>query len=177
MVFWVVRRLKGQKMAQNDKNFCLLHLIFQEPYIIWFSFMVHMYVWKDNISKYIFGIISGGKRAKKTQNDKNFCLSHSVSQELYIIWLWFLVHMCKMMISPVCKFFYFSNFDFWGFKGGKWAKNDLKLPISVCFPLYLRNCRSYQEFDNDIYSCFSLFFWERCNIVNIKIILFFNGPL
>ena len=129
MVFWVVRRLKGQKMAQNDKNFCLLHLIFQEPYIIWSSFMVHMYVWKDNISKYIFGIISGGKRAKKTQNDKNFCLSHSVSQELYIIWFWFLIHMCKMMIFPG-NFFIFENFD-------------LKLPISVCFVLYLGNCRSY----------------------------------
>ena len=33
--------------------------------------------------------------------------------------------------------------------GGKRAKNDLKLPISVCFALYLRNCRSYhQDFVN-----------------------------
>ena len=60
------------------------------------------------------------------------------SQEPYIIWLWFMVNMCKMMISS--KFFYFSKF--W-FLGGKRAKNDLKLPVSVCYALYLRNCRSY----------------------------------
>ena len=32
-------------MVQNDKNFCLFHLIFQEPYIIWSSVMIHMYAW------------------------------------------------------------------------------------------------------------------------------------
>ena len=57
------------------------------------------------------------------------------------------------------------------------AKNDLKLPISVCFALYFRNCRSYQDFDNDIYRCFSLFFFKKHNIVNIKMILLFIGPL
>ena len=100
------------------------------------------------------------------QNDKTFCLSHSVSQEPYIIWLWFLMHMCKIMISPA-NFFVFQN----------WAKNDLILPISVCFALYLRNYRLYhQDFDNDIYRCLSLFF-KKCSIVNIKIILFFIVPL
>ena len=59
-----------------------------------------------------------------------------------------------MMISPA-SFFIFQNFDFRGFIGGKRGKNDLKLPISVCFALYLRNCRSYQDFDDDIYRCFS----------------------
>ena len=44
LIFRVVRGLKGQKMAQNNKNFCLSHLIFQELYIIWCSFMVHMHV-------------------------------------------------------------------------------------------------------------------------------------
>ena len=34
--------VKGQKMSQNDRNVCLLHLIFQESYIIWSSFMVHI---------------------------------------------------------------------------------------------------------------------------------------
>ena len=87
------------------------------------------------------------------QNDKRFCLSHSVSQEPYIIWLWFLVHMCKMIISPA-NFFTFQNFDFWGFQGGKRVKNDLKLPISVCFALYFTNYRSYhRDFDNDILRC------------------------
>ena len=40
LVFQVVER----EVAQNYKNFCLLHLIFQEPYIMWSSFMVHIYV-------------------------------------------------------------------------------------------------------------------------------------
>ena len=38
----------------------------------------------------------------------NTNLSHSVSQELYLIWLWFLVHMCKMMISPAIFFHFFK---------------------------------------------------------------------
>ena len=39
--------------------------------------------------------------------------------------------------------------------------------------LYLRNCRSYhQDFDHDIYSYFSLYFFKKYNIVNIKTILF-----
>ena len=44
LIFRVVKGLKVQKMAQNDKNFCLSHIVIQEPYIIWSSFMVHMYV-------------------------------------------------------------------------------------------------------------------------------------
>ena len=39
---WVCKRVKGQKMAQNDKKLSLSHLISQEPYIIWSSFSVHM---------------------------------------------------------------------------------------------------------------------------------------
>ena len=40
--FFVFRRVKVQKMAQNDKKICPLHFISQEPYVIWSSFMVHM---------------------------------------------------------------------------------------------------------------------------------------
>ena len=29
LIFWVLRGLKRQKMTQNDKNFCLPHLLFQ----------------------------------------------------------------------------------------------------------------------------------------------------
>ena len=38
LIFWVARGLKGQEMDQNDKNFCLSQLIFQESYIIWSTF-------------------------------------------------------------------------------------------------------------------------------------------
>ena len=35
--------IKGQKMVQNEKKFCLLCSISQESYIIWFSFVVLMF--------------------------------------------------------------------------------------------------------------------------------------
>ena len=41
LIFSFVRGLKGQKVVQNDKKFCLLHSISQEPYIVWLSFVVH----------------------------------------------------------------------------------------------------------------------------------------
>ena len=39
LIFWVVSRVKGQKMTWNDKKFNPLCSIFQEPYIIWLSFL------------------------------------------------------------------------------------------------------------------------------------------
>ena len=155
LIFQVVRGLKGQKMAQNGKNFCLLRSIFQEPYIVWLSnvnvsnVIVQMYkminlqvffsdlkFWFSRLSGgwkckkrpkmtkisvcrtlyiknyisydlhlwytcmykriifpgifFIFGIIrrrggGSGKRAKNGPKWQKFCLSHSISQELYII--------------------------------------------------------------------------------------------
>ena len=41
--FWfpgLFRGVKGQKIVQNDKKFCLLPSVSQEPYIIWSSFVV-----------------------------------------------------------------------------------------------------------------------------------------
>ena len=58
---------------------------------------------------------AGGK--KMAPNRKIICLSHSISQELYLIWLWCLVHMCKMMISPAI-FSFFSKFIFFCFLEG-----------------------------------------------------------
>ena len=87
--FWVVRRVKVQKMAKMTKN-CPLCLISQEPYIIWSWFLVHMcrmMTSQDpffNFSKFWFCRLLGGKRAKKAQ-------PHTVSQEPYLVWLWFLV--------------------------------------------------------------------------------------
>ena len=42
LIMWVVRGVKSQKMVQNEKKICVSHSISQVPYIIWFSFMVHM---------------------------------------------------------------------------------------------------------------------------------------
>ena len=145
LVFWVARGVKGQKMVQNDKKICLLHLI---------SHFFSSKFW-------LLGSLRGElvKGQKITQNDKKLCLSHSASQELYIIYCDFW-YTCVKWWYPA-NFLIFQNFDFGGFLGGKMAKNNLNLPISECFALYLRNCRSYQDFfDNDIYRCFSLFFWK-----------------
>ena len=78
----------------------------------------------------IFLVVRGVKEQKMVQNDKKFCLLHSVSQEPYIIWFSFLVHMCKMII-PSRDYFIFSKFWFFrllggGGRGGKRAKNGPK---------------------------------------------------
>ena len=81
LIFRVVRGVKWQKTVQNDKKFCLSCSICQEQYIIWFSFMGHM--WKMIISAdvlfhflkiLILGIVRGVKGQKTFQRDKNFCL-------------------------------------------------------------------------------------------------------
>ena len=63
-----------------------------------------------------------GKRAKNSPKWKITIihLSRAMSQEQYSIWSWFLVHLCKMIISPVL-FFIFSKFWFLGFCP-KWQK-------------------------------------------------------
>ena len=104
------------KMVQNDKKFSLSSSISQEPYIIWYSFMVHKC--KRIISPGSFFIFSKcgfygllvGKR-----EDKKFCLSHSISQESCII-SYFMVHMCKMIISPCIFLLFFQNFNFLGWQ-------------------------------------------------------------
>ena len=46
------------------------------------------------------------KGQKTAQNEKQLHLSHAISQEKYSIWSWFLVHLCKVMISPGFFFFF-----------------------------------------------------------------------
>ena len=127
---------EGEKTTQNDQKFCMSHLVFQESYIIWYLFLVHMHKRIFQEFQEVFPFF------------QNFDFrDHSVSQEPYIIRLRFLVHICKMMTSPPI-FSIFSKFWFFGFlgrEGGKRAKNDLKWPISVCQALYLRNCRSHHQ--------------------------------
>ena len=91
LIFLVVRRVKGQKMAQNELISLISKcLISQEPYIIWSSFMIHMC--KRIISPGVFYIskfwfLLAGKGQKFAKNGKKLCLSHSLSQESYLIWL------------------------------------------------------------------------------------------
>ena len=73
---------------------------------------------------------------KIVENDKKICILCSMSQEPYIIWSSFVVHKCKMIISPQCFFFFFhffKNVNFWvvrRVKCKKMAQNDKKF----CFP-------------------------------------------
>ena len=91
---------------------------------------------------FIFHIVRWVKGPKKVQNDKKVCPSHFISQEPYIIWLSFMVQMCKMIISPGA----FSVLEFWsskwsgGWKGKKWPKMK---NISVSHALHFRNHISY----------------------------------
>ena len=104
------------------KKICLIQLIFQEPYIIWLSFMVHLCQMMIYLGVFVhfFKIlilcvvrrVKGQKNGPKWQKK----LSHSVSHELYLTWLWFLAQMCKMMIPPAFIFFnFYQNSDFSGF--------------------------------------------------------------
>ena len=110
LILWVLKRVRGQKIVQNDKKFRLSHSISQEPYIMWLSFLVHMYkmIENDDISWCVFQFFKilifrvfrgrggggGVKGQKMAQNDK-FCLSQILFQEPYFIWSSFMVHMCK----------------------------------------------------------------------------------
>ena len=123
------------------KKFCPSHSISQEPYIIWFLDMLHMYkvvissgIFFHSFKIFIFWINRVVKWQEMTQSDKKVCLP-------LILIVIFGTHNYWWYIQ---KFFsFFQKFDFFGLFFGKRVKNDLKLPISVCYALYLKNCRSY----------------------------------
>ena len=58
---------------------------------------------------WFFGLLGGSKGKKIAQNDKRPCPLHFISQEPYIIWSWFMVRMCKRLIS-LGVFYIFSKF-------------------------------------------------------------------
>ena len=134
--FWFSRLSRGWKSKKWPKmsKISVCHILHFRNHILYDLHLWYTCMYKRIISPssffvlfkiLIFVIIRGrGKRAKMVQNDRNFCLSHSVSQEPHIIWLWFLVHLCKMMI-PLANFFIFQNFDLGllvRVKGKKWTK-------------------------------------------------------
>ena len=77
----------------------------------WYTFVKwwHLQVVFSFFQNFDFLGCYGGKKAKNALKWQKI-LSHSVSQQSYIIWLWFLVHMCKMVISPAFSFFFFCHF-------------------------------------------------------------------
>ena len=89
--------VNGQKRVQNDKN--VRHL--SNPMIVPPGFFPLFF------QIFIFRFVSGVKGLKLVQNDKKLCLLRSIYQEPYIIWFSYMVHICKMIISPRQVFFPF----------------------------------------------------------------------
>ena len=142
--------VKGQKITQNEKlQLHLLRVISQEQYSIWSWFLVHLCKMMISPGVFhffkilIFWVVSGVKEQKIAQNDKNFCVLHFISQESYIMWLSFMVHLYEMMIS-LGVFFIFSKLWFFRLLGGSKEKKWPKITKNyVCCALYLRNDTSY----------------------------------
>ena len=70
-------------------------------------------LWKAEVSKSAWIKPWWGKNAKMTQNDKKLYQSCLISQEPYIIWYSFKVHMCKRIISPHFFFHFLQVLIFW----------------------------------------------------------------
>ena len=113
-------------------NKCIRYAPYLRNSIAWdHEFGTH--VWNDDITKcffqffkiLIFRVVRGVKGQKTVQNDKKLCSSYFISQKPYIIWMSFMVHMCKMIISPAV-FFIFSKCWFFRVLRGKSAKNGPK---------------------------------------------------
>ena len=125
---------KGKKRCKMTKNSVhhALYLRDHTSYDLhsWYTFVKGQYLpvfFVFQIS--IFRVVSRLKMQKVAQNDKKSCLSYSISQEAYIIWSRFLVHMSKM-ISPDVFFILMWILIFWvvrRVKGQKlppkWQKN------------------------------------------------------
>ena len=125
----------------------------------------------------------GVKGLKMAQNHKKLCLLCFISQESHIIWLPFMVHMSKMMISSgvflkfiqkflvhLCKmmispsiFFIFSKFWFFWFlvggevKGQKMTHNYHFQSVTLRTVDHIMKIIGTQVSNNDISRCFSLF--------------------
>ena len=97
LIFWAVRGVKWLEIAQNEKqqlHLYVMHHISGTIHHQIIIFCTHMY--NDNISRlffiffkiFIFRAVRGVKGQKIAQNEKqqlHLCLSHTISQEPYII--------------------------------------------------------------------------------------------
>ena len=133
--------VKGQKMFQNEKKFCLLCSISQESYIIWFSFMVFMFkmiippgVFFFFFSQFWFSGLLLGKKGKKRRKmmTNSICRAWYLRSHIsYDHYLWYI------RIIPPGVFLFFQNFDFLGCEvcqRVKMAQNNKK---TLSFALYI----------------------------------------
>ena len=114
LIFWVHRGVKGQKMVQNDKKFCLSRSISSEPT----SYDFHSRC-TCNISPGIFFLIfqnfdfqgcQGVERTKMAQSNKKICLLRLMFQEPYIF-----IYCTPCVNDNICRHFFsvFQSFNFW----------------------------------------------------------------
>ena len=86
---------------------------------------------------FIFQAVRWVKGQKTAQNEKyELHVSRIISQEQYSIWSWFLVYLCKIMISHISRkfiHFFFLSFYFLGCYGGERAKNSPKWKRTITF--------------------------------------------
>ena len=87
---------------------------------IFFSFFILSKFWFSRFLGRGWGRGGGGSSKGQKIVHKKLCPLHLISKEPYIIWLSFMVHKCKLMISPG---FFFQNFDF-SVKGHKMVQNE-----------------------------------------------------
>ena len=87
---------------------------------------------------WFFGL-KGKKRSKMTKN----CPSCFISQEPYIIWMSFMVHLCKMIISPGVFFIFFKIMIFLVVRWVKGQKNEPKWPKVLSFMLDISGTMHY----------------------------------
>ena len=129
MAFWC---WKGKKWPKMTKNYVCWTLYFRNHMSydlhLWYTVMfkrvifprIFFFIFFQNFDFWVV------KAQKMALNDRQFCQSHSVSQEPYIVWLWFLVHMCKWWYLQQI-FSFFKILIFWVFRGDKRSKKWPKI--------------------------------------------------
>ena len=103
--------------------------------------------------KFDFPGCQGVKRQKLAKNDQQFSVSCLIFQEPYIIRSFFMVQICKRIISPG-SFFIFSKYILLGLLRDKGAKNDPKFNKTFC-QSYLISGTVHHDFD----------FWCMCKML------------
>ena len=128
----------------------------------------------------IFKVFREVEGQKMVQNDKKLWLSCWYLKN-HTLWLWFMVHVCKMIISPGI-FLIFQNFDFAGFLrlvgGQRMTKNHQIQSVTLCISGTVDHINILvHRFKKMISSSDFFFFFFKYKIVNINIPTVLIGPL
>ena len=133
---------------------------------LWYTYMYKRIISRGRKNGPKWQKIKGQKMA---QNDKKFCLSvapHLRNHTSHDADFWYTC--VKWCLQQIFSFFKILILGF--FKGGKMAKNDIRLTISGTVDHITEILIMIST------GIFVYFIFFKYNIVNIKIILFFIGP-